>query len=54
MRIAIPDGSESLALASGEEEIIKILVAKCPASKCIFAHVVPQKGVDTIVCGGAT
>ena len=40
-------GSESLALASGEEEIIKILVAKCHSSKCIFAHVVPQKGVDT-------
>ena len=38
-------GSESLALASGEEEIIKILVAKCHSSKCIFAHVVPQKGL---------
>jgi hypothetical protein len=36
-----------LALESGEDEIIKILVAKCHASKCIFAHVVPQKGVDT-------
>ena len=40
-------GSESLALALGEEEMIKILVAKCHASKCIFAHVVLQKGIDT-------
>ena len=39
-------GSESLALASGEEENIKILVAKCHSSKCIFAYVVPRKGVD--------
>ena len=40
-------GSESTALAMGEDETIKILVAKCHASKCVFAHVVPQKGVDT-------
>ena len=39
-------GTESFALASGEEETVKILVAKCHQSKCIFAHVVPQKGLD--------
>ena len=36
-------GSESLALATGGEEIIKILVAKCHASKCIFATWFPRK-----------
>ena len=39
-------GTESFALASGEEETVKILVAKCHQSKCVFAHVVPQKGFD--------
>ena len=29
-----------------ESKQVKILVAKCHATKCIFAHVVPQKGVD--------
>ena len=28
------------------EESIKILVAKCQYTKCVFAHVVPQKGID--------
>jgi hypothetical protein len=39
-------GTESFALASGEEETVKILVAKCHQSKCVFANVVPQKGLD--------
>ena len=28
------------------DESIKILVAKCHMTKCLFAHVVPQKGMD--------
>ena len=31
---------------SDKEDTIKILVAKCQLSKCTFAHMVPQKGVD--------
>ena len=27
-------------------EVVKILVAKCHLTKCLFAHVVPQKGMD--------
>ena len=38
--------SDGNALGMGEEEIVKILVAKCHHSKCVFAHVVPQKGLD--------
>ena len=26
--------------------MVKILVAKCHMTKCLFAHVVPQKGMD--------
>jgi len=29
-----------------EDETVKILVAKCKMTKCIFAHGVPQKGID--------
>ena len=29
-----------------EDDSIKILVAKCKLSKCTFAHVVRQKGID--------
>ena len=37
---------ESFALAFGEEETVKILVAKCHQSRRILVHVVPQKGLD--------
>ena len=40
---------ESFALAPGEEETVKILDAKCHQSKCVFAHVVPQKGLDPVL-----
>ena len=32
--------------AEDQESQIKILVAKCQFTKCTFAHVVPQKGMD--------
>ena len=38
--------TESFALETGDEEVVKILVAKCHQSKCVFAHTVPQKGLD--------
>ena len=28
------------------DDLIKILVAKCHMTKCLFAHAVPQKGID--------
>ena len=31
---------------SCEGESAKVLVAQCQATKCVFSHVVPQKGVD--------
>ena len=30
----------------GEATGIKVLVAQCQATKCVFSHVVPQKGID--------
>ena len=40
--------SDGNALGMGEDAdaAVKILVAKCHHSKCVFAHVVPQKGLD--------
>ena len=29
-----------------QDDQVKILVAKCQYTKCTFAHVVPQKGLD--------
>ena len=37
-----PDDQE----ATDESQQVKVLVAKCFETKCVFAHVVPQKGVD--------
>ena len=32
----------------GREETseVRILAAKCHSTKCVFAHVIPQKGID--------
>jgi hypothetical protein len=38
--------TESFALASGEEETVKIIVAQCHQSKYVFTHVAPQQGLD--------
>ena len=36
----------SVAGTSTTTEALKVLVAKCCKTKCVFAHTVPQKGVD--------
>ena len=38
-------GFDYLSATEAEGEV-KILVAHCQYTKCVFAHVVPQKGVD--------
>ena len=40
---------ETSAALQGDAEVaepVKLLVAKCFKTRCVFAHVVPQKGVD--------
>lgn len=37
-------GSQDINDEDGQE--VKVLVAKCQTTKCVFSHVVPQKGLD--------
>ena len=37
----------SVAGTSATTETLKVLVAKCCKTKCVFADTVPQKGVDS-------
>ena len=39
-------GSEAITEDTEESKSLKILVGKCHMTKCIFAHTIPQKGID--------
>ena len=34
------------AIEDDQSEEVKIIIAKCQYTKCVFAHAVPQKGID--------
>ena len=41
-----PAAASSDAVHSENSGALKILIAKCFTTRCVFSHVVPQKGVD--------
>ena len=38
--------AQSLEEARTKGEAVKCLVVRCSWTKCVFAHIVPQKGLD--------
>ena len=40
------DGNAKLEEARGNGHVVKCLIIRCYETKCVFAHVVPQKGAD--------
>ena len=41
-----PEGEAALQAARVKGDMVKCLIIRCSHTKCVFAHVVPVKGVD--------